>query len=115
MKEMEGIEKVARYFKEWSSNCRIFIDYKPIHSHDDLLRFAKDYNQASNEWISVDTPPKDDRLILMICTNRVGLNDSEQFYLGEYHSDSECWISQDGDEIHNPCYWMDFTFTPPKP
>jgi len=33
------------YFKKWSENCRVFIDYKPIHSHEDMMRFAEDYHQ----------------------------------------------------------------------
>lgn len=33
------------YFKEWAENCRIFIDYKPIHNHEDMMRFAKDYHE----------------------------------------------------------------------
>lgn len=32
------------YFKKWAENCRIFIDYKPIHSHEDMMQFAKDYH-----------------------------------------------------------------------
>jgi hypothetical protein len=32
------------YFKKWAENCRIFIDYKPIHSHEDMMKFAKDYH-----------------------------------------------------------------------
>ena len=32
------------YFKKWSENCRIFINYKPIHDHEDMMRFAKDYH-----------------------------------------------------------------------
>ena len=40
MKEMTPEE----YFRKWSENCRIFIDYKPIHSHEDMMQFAKDYN-----------------------------------------------------------------------
>lgn len=32
------------YFKKWSENCRIFTDYKPIHSHEDMMQFAKDYH-----------------------------------------------------------------------
>jgi hypothetical protein len=33
-----------KYFRKWSENCRIFIDYKPIHSHEDMMQFAKDYH-----------------------------------------------------------------------
>ena len=33
------------YFKEWAENCRIFIDYKPIHNHEGMMRFAKDYHE----------------------------------------------------------------------
>lgn len=32
------------YFKKWAENCRIFIDYKPIHDHRDMMQFAKDYH-----------------------------------------------------------------------
>ena len=32
------------YFKKWSEDCRIFTDYKPIHSHEDMMQFAKDYH-----------------------------------------------------------------------
>ena len=33
------------YFKKWAENCRIFIDYKPIHNHEDMMQFAKDYHK----------------------------------------------------------------------
>lgn len=33
------------YFKKWAENCRLFIDYEPIHSHEDMMRFAKDYHK----------------------------------------------------------------------
>lgn len=32
------------YFKKWAENCRIFTNYKAIHSHEDMMRFAKDYH-----------------------------------------------------------------------
>lgn len=32
------------YFKKWAENCRIFTDYKPIHDHNDMMQFAKDYH-----------------------------------------------------------------------
>ena len=32
------------YFIKWAENCRIFIDYKPIHDHADMMQFAKDYH-----------------------------------------------------------------------
>lgn len=38
-----------KYFREWSENCRIFIDYKPIHSHEDMMRFAKDYHNKMTQ------------------------------------------------------------------
>lgn len=31
------------FFKKWSKNCRTFKNYKPIHSHEDMMRFAKEY------------------------------------------------------------------------
>jgi hypothetical protein len=33
------------YFKEWSANCRIFYNYSPLHSHEDMMKFAKDYHE----------------------------------------------------------------------
>ena len=32
------------YFRKWSENCRIFQNYKPIHDHNDMMQFAKDYH-----------------------------------------------------------------------
>ena len=32
------------YFRTWSKDCRLFINYKPIHDHQDMMRFAKDYH-----------------------------------------------------------------------
>lgn len=32
------------YFKKWAENCRVFKNYKPIHSHEDMMQFAKDYH-----------------------------------------------------------------------
>lgn len=40
------------FFMKWSENCRIFTDYKPMHSHEDLLRFAEDYHKHK-----IDTSP----------------------------------------------------------
>ena len=107
---MSEIEKEAE-----KESYDLFIANKLSYAQD-RVHFETGYikgHKAATEWISTDTPPKDDRLVLLICTNWVGLNDSEQFYLGEYHNDSECWISQDGDEIHNPCFWNDFVFIHP--
>ena len=33
-----------KYFRKWSENCRMMIDYEPIHSHEDMMQFAKDYH-----------------------------------------------------------------------
>jgi hypothetical protein len=33
------------YFKEWSKDCRLFHNYQGIHSHDDMMKFAKDYHK----------------------------------------------------------------------
>lgn len=43
------MDKVAEFFKKWSENCRIFINYKPMHSHEDMLRFAEDYYDSRME------------------------------------------------------------------
>jgi ribosomal protein S27E len=54
--------KVQEYYKKWSENCRVFIDYKPIHDHDDLLRFAEEYQEQlkllniDNVNISLECP-----------------------------------------------------------
>ena len=60
--------KAEEYFNKWAENCRVFIDYKPIHSHEDMMQFAEDYHKekqrelliayekqhyTSNEWVSV--------------------------------------------------------------
>tara|TARA_R110000803_G_scaffold66955_1_gene128572 strand:+ start:283 stop:549 length:267 start_codon:yes stop_codon:yes gene_type:complete len=39
------MSKEAEYFRKWSENCRVFMNYDPIHSHEDMMRFAKDYHQ----------------------------------------------------------------------
>ena len=38
--------EAGKYFKKWSENCRIFQNYHPIHSHEDMLKFAEDYHQS---------------------------------------------------------------------
>lgn len=47
--------KVEEYFKKWSANCRIFINYKPIHSHEDMLRFAEDYHREQVKKLNIHT------------------------------------------------------------
>ena len=42
------------YFKEWSDNCRFFINYRPLHSHEDMMRFAKDYYKAKLKLLSIE-------------------------------------------------------------
>jgi hypothetical protein len=45
------------YFKEWSADCRIFHNYIPLHSHEDMMKFAKDYyKQMTLENIEVIDP-----------------------------------------------------------
>ena len=56
--------KAEEYFKKWSENCRLFIDYKPIHSHEDMMQFAKDYfehrvNEISDEDIRNESHSKE--------------------------------------------------------
>ena len=36
-------KEADKYFRKWSENCRIFTDYKPLHSHEDMMQFAEDY------------------------------------------------------------------------
>lgn len=40
---------VAKFFRKWSANCRLYLNYKPIHSHEDMLRFAEDYHKSKTE------------------------------------------------------------------
>lgn len=37
-------KEADKYFRKWSENCRIFTDYKPLHSHEDMMQFAEDYH-----------------------------------------------------------------------
>ena len=46
--------KVQEYYKKWSENCRVFINYKPIHDHEDLLRFAEEYHQSQLKLLDID-------------------------------------------------------------
>ena len=37
--------KAEEYYNKWSENCRVFIDYEPIHNHEDMMQFAEDYHK----------------------------------------------------------------------
>lgn len=45
LEQQIDVKSAEEYFKKWSENCRIFIDYKPIHSHKDMIEFAESYHQ----------------------------------------------------------------------
>jgi len=46
----EQPKDVEEFYKKWSSDCRILPkEHEAIHSHEDLLRFAKDFANSRNE------------------------------------------------------------------
>lgn len=60
------------YFKKWSENCRLFINYKPIHSHEDMMQFAKDYH---TEQLRIsDVVDRTEQLPICKCENTERVN-----------------------------------------
>jgi len=46
----EQPKDVEEFYKKWSSDCRILPkEHEAIHSHEDLLRFAKDFANSRKE------------------------------------------------------------------
>jgi len=59
--------ETEKYYKKWSENCRIFIDYKPIHSHEDMLKFAEDYHQEQVKKLNIDDVSEQRELLIDFC------------------------------------------------
>jgi hypothetical protein len=88
------------YFKKWTENCRLFERYQPIHSHEDMMQFAKDYHaeQLRIGGVSNCAFAKGDRVIVFdaVAWNKVGkdVGDNSCFHkeatiLDVYYHNSE--------------------------
>jgi len=42
------------YFRKWSTNCRLVTNYSPIHNHEDMMQFAKDYHAEKLRLYNVE-------------------------------------------------------------
>lgn len=49
-----------KYFREWRNDNRTFTDYKSIHSHRDMMRFANDYYNEQLRLKDIDRVLPDD-------------------------------------------------------
>lgn len=82
-------KKAGEYYKKWSENCRIFIDYKPIHNHEDMLMFAENYHKFETEeeneklknieWIDVEDRLPDNGQVIIIHQREYGVIDNCYF------------------------------------
>lgn len=50
------METPEKYFKKWSENCRVFANYNAIHSHEDLMEFAREYfeHKLKKDYIKIN-------------------------------------------------------------